>query len=109
MSPKATKKTRAVELAGQFIPTRLIALEMGVSTRTVQRWLAEYRADLPPLARLIRERLQMAASESRDIDLFLRVASIARHYQEAQGKDGLSQARERYVDALLGVEENAAH
>ena len=86
---KGTKKDkdRVVQLAAQYMPVRLIAAELGCSRPTVMRYLAEYRAELPPAARLTRERLHIAMSETDNLNELLRIAAIQRHYLEAEGVD----------------------
>lgn len=79
MSEKTTKKEQAIELAGKWRPARMIAKELGVSLRTVERWLKDYRDTLPPLATLTRQRLQMGMDQAENIDDAMRIASVARH------------------------------
>ena len=80
-------KERAVALAAEYWPVRLIAEELGVTRATVQRYLAEYRAELPPAARLTRDRLHIAMSETANMNEMLRIAAIQRHYLEAEAAD----------------------
>ena len=77
-------KERAIELAGQFWPMRAIAIEIGCSRSTIQRYLAAYRAELPNATKLRQERLHIALAEAKGIDDLLRVMSVARHYEGAE-------------------------
>ena len=77
-------KERAIELAGKFWPVRAIAIDLGCSRSTVQRYLAAYRKELPTPAYLRQQRMHIALAEAHGIDDVLRVMSVARHFEDRE-------------------------
>lgn len=85
MAQKLTKKDQAIALYGEGRSAHYIVQELGISLRTVNRYIAEAETGLPPLGNLTRRRLRFMMAYESDFNRLLRLMSVAARYDDGPG------------------------
>ena len=80
------QREQSVQLAVEGRSVHAIASGTGLSQKQVRGILKEHRETLPPLGRLVRDRLAIIIDGTDDIDLLFRCLQVAHKYPDVQDK-----------------------